>query len=128
MSSFVSAFLAVLASELGDRTFIVTTILAMKHSRISVFLGAMTAAALMITISGIIGLSSSLISPALVHYLSVGLFFFFGLQMLYEGTDIQRLQRTAHPLFPNAGSNTSSSPSFPVSRSLFSPTAYVTHS
>lgn len=81
----MTSFLAVLASELGDRTFIVTTILAMKHSKVSVFLGAMTAATLMISISGLIGISSSLIPKDVVHILSIGLFFAFGIQMLVEG-------------------------------------------
>ena len=85
MTGFLSALLAVLASELGDRTFIVTTILAMKHSKIAVFLGAMSAATLMISVSGLIGISSTLIRQDIVHFLSIGLFLFFGLQMLVEG-------------------------------------------
>ena len=82
---FLSAFLVIVTTELGDKTFIITTILAMKYSRKSVFLGAMTAAGLMITISILIGVISTLIPKIFVHYLSIGLFAFFGIQMLREG-------------------------------------------
>lgn len=52
LNGFVAALFVILASELGDKTFIITTIMAMKYSRKSVFLGALTAATLMITLSG----------------------------------------------------------------------------
>lgn len=96
----MTSFLAVLASELGDRTFIVTTILAMKHSKVSVFLGAMTAATLMISISGLIGISSSLIPKDVVNILSIGLFFAFGIQMLVEGESHASISLSySHKLF-----------------------------
>lgn len=88
MTGFIKALLAVLVSELGDRTFFVTTILAMKHSKIQVFLGAMAASILMISISGLIGISSSVIPKQWVHYLSIVLFFFYGFQMLVEGMSL----------------------------------------
>lgn len=52
-NGFVAALFCILVSELGDKTFVITTILAMKYSKKSVFLGALTAATLMIALSGL---------------------------------------------------------------------------
>lgn len=52
-NGFVAALFCILVSELGDKTFVITTILAMKYSKKSVFLGALTAATLMISLSGL---------------------------------------------------------------------------
>ncbi|RWS06876.1 hypothetical protein B4U79_03778 [Dinothrombium tinctorium] len=46
------AFCVILASELGDKTFILTTIMAMRYSRQSIFCGAISGAVLMIGLSG----------------------------------------------------------------------------
>lgn len=51
-NGFLAALFCILVSELGDKTFVITTILAMKYSKRSVFLGALTAATLMISLSG----------------------------------------------------------------------------
>lgn len=53
---FVQAFLKTLSvifvSEIGDKTFFIAAIMAMKHPRAMVFLGAMSALAFMTVISG----------------------------------------------------------------------------
>lgn len=53
---FVQAFLKTLSvifvSEIGDKTFFIAAIMAMKHPRLMVFLGAMSALAFMTVISG----------------------------------------------------------------------------
>lgn len=53
---FVQAFLKTLSvifvSEIGDKTFFIAAIMAMKHPRVMVFLGAMSALAFMTVISG----------------------------------------------------------------------------
>uniref|UniRef100_A0A0K0DL93 GDT1 family protein n=1 Tax=Angiostrongylus cantonensis TaxID=6313 RepID=A0A0K0DL93_ANGCA len=55
--SFYHGFLASLSvtivSELGDKTWFIAVILAMRHSRLTVFSGAMSALALMTVLSGI---------------------------------------------------------------------------
>ena len=85
MTGFLSALAAVLVSEVGDRTFIVTTILAMREPKVSVFLGAVSAAGLMVSISGLIGASSALVPATVTRLLSITLFLVFGVQMLLEG-------------------------------------------
>lgn len=52
LNGVISGIFVILASEIGDKTFIVTAIMAMKHSRKTVFFGALTAASLMISLSG----------------------------------------------------------------------------
>lgn len=53
---FVHAFIAsisvIIVSELGDKTFFIAAIMAMRHSRITVFTGAISALALMTVLSG----------------------------------------------------------------------------
>ena len=53
---FVHAFLAslsvIIVSELGDKTFFIAAILAMRNPRITVFAGAMLALGLMTVLSG----------------------------------------------------------------------------
>ena len=53
---FIHAFLAslsvIIVSELGDKTFFIAAILAMKNPRVTVFAGAMVALGLMTVLSG----------------------------------------------------------------------------
>ena len=55
-ASFVHAFVAslsvIIVSELGDKTFFIAAILAMRHSRLLVFGGAIAALGLMTILSG----------------------------------------------------------------------------
>ncbi|KAI1286848.1 Transmembrane protein [Halotydeus destructor] len=85
LNGFMAALFMILASELGDKTFIITTIMAMKYSRRAVFLGATSAAILMITLSVLIGMMTTLVPRSVSHYFSIFLFTMFGLQMLKEG-------------------------------------------
>jgi len=48
----VASFSVIIVSELGDKTFFIAAILAMRHSRIAVFLGAAAALFLMTVLSG----------------------------------------------------------------------------
>lgn len=54
--SFIHAFLAslsvIVVSELGDKTFFIAAIMAMRHPRLIVFAGAISALALMTILSG----------------------------------------------------------------------------
>lgn len=55
-SNFLRAFIAslsvIVVSELGDKTFFIAAIMAMRHPRMIVFVGAITALALMTILSG----------------------------------------------------------------------------
>lgn len=50
--AFVASLSVIIVSELGDKTFFIAAIMAMRHSRITVFIGAISALALMTVLSG----------------------------------------------------------------------------
>jgi putative Ca2+/H+ antiporter (TMEM165/GDT1 family) len=83
--AFGSAFAMMIVSEIGDKTFFIAAIMAMRHSRITVFSGAIGALAVMTVLSAYVGKIATLIPPLYTHYISSLLFLVFGLRMLYEG-------------------------------------------
>ncbi|KHJ91190.1 hypothetical protein OESDEN_08950 [Oesophagostomum dentatum] len=87
--SFYHGFLAslsvIIVSELGDKTWFIAVIMAMRHSRLTVFSGAMTALALMTVLSACLGWVTQLIPRKVTYYVSTALFALFGLKMLHEG-------------------------------------------
>ncbi|XP_067943959.1 putative divalent cation/proton antiporter TMEM165 [Watersipora subatra] len=83
--AFVATLSVIIVSELGDKTFFISAIMAMRHSRLTVFAGAMTALAFMHIISAMFGTLATLIPRKFTLYLSSGLFALFGLKMLREG-------------------------------------------
>lgn len=51
--AFVASLSVIIVSELGDKTFFIAAIMAMRHSRITVFFGAIIALAVMTILSGL---------------------------------------------------------------------------
>lgn len=86
---FVHGFLAslsvILVSELGDKTFFIAAIMAMRHPRLVVFSGAISALALMTILSAVFGLVATIIPRVYTYYISTALFAIFGLKMLNDG-------------------------------------------
>lgn len=86
---FVHGFLAslsvILVSELGDKTFFIAAIMAMRHPRLIVFSGAISALALMTALSAVFGLAATIIPRVYTYYISTALFAIFGLKMLKDG-------------------------------------------
>jgi putative Ca2+/H+ antiporter (TMEM165/GDT1 family) len=84
-SAFAASFLLILGSEIGDKTFFIAAILSMKNSYLVVFSGAIGALVVMTILSAGLGLLlPGLLSKELTHYACVGLFFFFGVRLLYD--------------------------------------------
>lgn len=83
--AFAASFSVIIVSELGDKTFFIAAIMAMKHPRLTVFLGAITALALMTILSALFGWIAHIIPRAYTYYISTALFAIFGLKMLKEG-------------------------------------------
>lgn len=52
MHAFIASISVIVVSELGDKTFFIAAIMAMRHPRLIVFVGAITALALMTVLSG----------------------------------------------------------------------------
>lgn len=83
--AFIGSFLSILITEIGDKTFIVTAVLATKYNKLWVFIGSYGALFLMTLISCFIGnVSLSLINPDYIKYLAAALFFIFGGKAIYE--------------------------------------------
>jgi putative Ca2+/H+ antiporter (TMEM165/GDT1 family) len=84
-SAFVQSFSSIVVSELGDKTFFIAAIMAMRYNRIAVLAGALLALFLMTAISTAFGYIVPTILPASVtHILITVLFFFFGGKLLYD--------------------------------------------
>ncbi|CAL7935134.1 unnamed protein product [Xylocopa violacea] len=87
--SFIHAFIAslsvIVVSELGDKTFFIAAIMAMKHPRLTVFVGAISALALMTVLSVFFGYAVTIIPRVYTYYISTLLFALFGLKMLRDG-------------------------------------------
>lgn len=63
MHAFIASLSVIIVSELGDKTFFIAAIMAMKHPRMIVFVGAICALALMTALSGILLISELIIVP-----------------------------------------------------------------
>lgn len=87
--AFVASLSVIIVSELGDKTFFIAAIMAMKHARSTVFAGAIAALGIMTLLSALGGtLVTTIIPRAYTYYLSAFLFFVFGVKMLKEGYDM----------------------------------------
>eukprot|EP00049_Salpingoeca_infusionum_P002136 m.54304 g.54304 ORF g.54304 m.54304 type:complete len:254 (-) comp11407_c2_seq1:229-990(-) len=82
---FFGGFSMMIVSELGDKTFFIAAILAMRHSRLVIFSGAIAALALMTVLSAYVGSIASFIPKKYTTYGAILLFVIFGLRLLKEG-------------------------------------------
>jgi len=90
-AAFGNSLAMTIATELGDKTFFIAALLAMRHGRRSVFLGAYAALVAMTIISSGIGVvSSSLLSPWYTHWAATLLFVYFGGAGLLEAARLLR--------------------------------------
>lgn len=84
--SFILSFTMILVSEVGDKTFLVAALMAMKHDRMVVFSAAFGALLVMTVLSAVLGHAvPALIPKRLTGLLAAGLFFVFGARLLREG-------------------------------------------
>ncbi|XP_045524145.1 transmembrane protein 165 isoform X2 [Pieris brassicae] len=82
---FLASLSVVIVSELADKTFFIAAIMAMKHSRIIVFSGAISALIFMTVLSAAFGWVATVVPRVYTHYISAALFAIFGLKMLRDG-------------------------------------------
>ncbi|XP_055318269.1 transmembrane protein 165 [Sitodiplosis mosellana] len=85
LHAFIGSLSVIVVSELGDKTFFIAAIMAMRHPRMIVFVGAITALALMTILSAVFGQLATLIPRVYTYYISTALFAIFGLKMLRDG-------------------------------------------
>lgn len=84
--SFVMSVSMIIVSEIGDKTFLIAALMAMKHNRTIVFCAAFSALAIMTVLSGIVGHAlPALLSKRVTQFLASVLFVVFGYKLLQEG-------------------------------------------
>lgn len=84
LTSLLASLSFIFVSELGDKTFFIAAIMAMTNSRVTVFLGAISALILMTLLSVGLGLTANFIPKSYIHYGSIVIFILFGLKMLWD--------------------------------------------
>lgn len=84
--SFVMATSMIIVSEIGDKTFLIAALMAMKSPRLVVFSAAASALVIMTILSGIVGHAlPALIPQRVTQFLASALFIIFGYKLLREG-------------------------------------------
>lgn len=84
LAAFTAGLLLITISELGDKTFFIAMLLAMRHSRRLVFIGVIAALAAMTVLSVLLGQAASLLPKLWIHYAEIILFLGFGIKLLYD--------------------------------------------
>ena len=88
-SSALRSVAMIIVTELGDKTFFIAAIMAMRHARMAVYIGAMGALGLMTILSAGIGYAlPSLLPKKYTHYAATVLFVFFGYKLLHEAYEM----------------------------------------
>ncbi len=83
------SFLAIMATEIGDKTFLITAILAMKNPRLTIFLASISALGIMTVLSALLGqVVTTFISKRFTQFLAAILFIVFGLKMIKESREM----------------------------------------
>ncbi len=88
LTAFTAGLLLITVSELGDKTFFIGVILAMRYSRKLVFMGVGGALAAMTILSVIFGRFVSFLPEIYLKYGEIVLFLGFGIKLLYEASKI----------------------------------------
>ena len=84
--AFIASISVIIVSELGDKTFFIAAIMAMRHSRLVIYSGAMGALGAMTILSALLGnIVTKFIPRIYTYYLSSILFAGFGVKMLRDG-------------------------------------------
>ncbi|PSN66744.1 UPF0016-domain-containing protein, partial [Corynespora cassiicola Philippines] len=84
--SFVLSFTMIIFSEIGDKTFLVAALMAMRHPRLLVFSAAFSALIVMTVLSAVLGHAvPALIPERLTHFAAAVLFLIFGAKLMREG-------------------------------------------
>ena len=86
----LQGFAMIIFSEIGDKTFLIAAILAMRHPRAVVFAGAFGSLVVMSILSAALGhVLPTLIPKTWTQFCAAALFFVFGGKMLQEGREME---------------------------------------
>lgn len=76
----------IIFSEIGDKTFLVAALMAMRHPRLLVFSAAFSALIVMTVLSAVLGHAvPALLSERFTHFAAAALFLVFGFKLIREG-------------------------------------------
>lgn len=90
LHALVQAFAMIIVSEIGDKTFLIAAILAMRHPRAVVFAGAFGSLVVMSILSASLGhLLPTLIPKKWTQAMAAVLFLVFGWKMLQEAREMK---------------------------------------
>ncbi|KAG5481163.1 hypothetical protein CUR178_06395 [Leishmania enriettii] len=85
IDGFLSSLSMILVSEIGDKTFFIACLMAMRHPKMTVYVGALGALAAMTVLSALMGVVvPNLLSVQVTQILAVVLFMAFGGKILYD--------------------------------------------
>ncbi len=88
LTGFTAGLLLITLSELGDKTFFIAAILAMRHPRRWVFVGATAALFTMTVLSVLMGQIAAVFPQQYVNGVAAALFIGFGLKLLYDALNM----------------------------------------
>ncbi|KAJ5970604.1 uncharacterized protein N7479_000522 [Penicillium vulpinum] len=89
MHSLIFSFTMIIVSEIGDKTFLVAALMAMRHPRLVVFSAAFSALIGMTVLSAVLGHAvPTLIPKTFTKFMAAILFLVFGVKMLKEGREM----------------------------------------
>jgi Ca2+/H+ antiporter, TMEM165/GDT1 family len=90
-SAFINSVAMIIVTELGDKTFFIAAIMAMRNPRGVVFAGAAAALVVMTVLSTMIGFALPHMLPEkYTHLAASGLFAYFGYKLLTEAYEMYR--------------------------------------
>lgn len=90
---FYMSISMILVSEIGDKTFLIAALMAMRHPRLTVFSAAASALVLMTFLSAVIGhVLPTLLSPTITRFAASFLFLVFGFNLLREAFIVNKDQ------------------------------------
>lgn len=90
LNGFTAGLLLIALSELGDKSFFISMILATRHPRRWIFIGVTVALSLMTVLSVLLGQVTVFFPQHYVRWLAIALFLGFGFKMLYDAAKMAR--------------------------------------
>lgn len=85
LSAGLNSLFMIIVTELGDKTFFIAAVLAMRYGRFVIYGGAMSALTFMHILSSLMGYAlPSFLPRKYTHFASAVLFIYFGFKLLYD--------------------------------------------
>ncbi|BAO38396.1 UPF0016 membrane protein YBR187W [Kluyveromyces marxianus] len=90
-AAFLMSISMICVSEIGDKTFLIAALMAMRHERLLVFSASTASLVIMTVLGGVIGRTfTTLIPKTLTTFLAGILFLIFGYKLILEGLEMPR--------------------------------------